>query len=214
MDNDIEDHPIDAKEEDVSDSQQLSQEDQPEEVLNVETIIGIVGVTPSTKKDLIAEEILSVEVSDGLHHISASMAACSTLLTAILNGIILKKKQREAKKKPPIEEEPVQAPSITSETLQNILSLMRGNYTLPESEPQLKELFSRSSKSELIVLLSGCNYLEIQDGKDFILNYLATELEATHESQFADFFEIDKDWESLEQEQKNRVYNGLVAETK
>ena len=104
MDNDIEDHPIDAKEEDVSDSQQLSQEDQPEEVLNVETIIGIVGVTPSTKKDLIAEEILSVEVSDGLHHISASMAACSTLLTAILNGIILKKKQREAKKKPPIEE--------------------------------------------------------------------------------------------------------------
>jgi hypothetical protein len=142
------------------------------------------------------------------------MAACSTLLTAILNGIILKKKQREAKKKPPIEEEPVQAPSITSETLQNILSLMRGNYTLPESEPQLKELFSRSSKSELIVLLSGCNYLEIQDGKDFILNYLATELEATHESQFADFFEIDKDWESLEQEQKNRVYNGLVAETK
>jgi hypothetical protein len=189
--------------------EEVDEEDRPEEYIEIETYDGVYEIEASKLEEQPQEFIVKIQTADGLRHVGVSIIVQSAVLMPIVKEMQHKIEEREKKNKPPVGEAPIEAPGINLETLRSIFEMMRDR-TIWNS-PELAKIFLDAiPKEKLMDMLTGCNYLEIQEGKELILNYLGSEIERLAENDLYAFFELDKDWASEVEEGTVRVYNGLT----
>lgn len=196
-------------------SEQLSEgvdEEQPEVYIEIETYDGVYEVEESKKDEKSSEFIVRIQTADGVRHAGVSIIIQSNILMPIVKEMQWKIEQREKKNRPPVEEGPIAAPGINLETLRSIFELLRDR-TIWTSTDAAKLFLDAIPKEKLMDILAGCGYLEIQEGKDLILSYLGSEIERLEEGDLCAFFDLDKDWTGILEENTVRVYNGLRERT-
>jgi hypothetical protein len=163
------------------------EEEQADEIVDETQLQEIVDV----EKEDDGEEFFQVETSSGIVAIDGNLLVYSRLLSDIVQADYAS---------------PIQAPNISLETLNEILQLIIASVHSPDT---LQNKFEQTSKEKLMELRNGCTYLEIQYVNDLIVSFLASKMSTLSPAELAKFLNVVDDWESPEERQKIRVYNGL-----